>query len=333
VESVRIHGAIIALFLGFAALLLSTGRTLSDRYPNRPIRLLVPYPAGGGADFVARLVAQALGERLGQQVFVDNRSGAGGTIGTAIAAKAPPDGHTLYLAAANLAWGVSLFENLSFDPLRDFSEVALLAKTPSILAVHPSLPAKSVKALIDAAKANPGKINYAGGTGTSMQTDMELFKAMAGIDLAQIPYRGTAPAVLAILSGEVSVIIAPTTSVLPHIRSGALRALAVSSGQRISTLADLPTVTESGVPGFETYQWYGIFVPRRTPAEIVTRLNQALAEIMTAPNITTILASQALAPAPDRPEEFAAFFREQIAKWAAVLKPFTGPAVPETAPP
>jgi len=224
---------------------------------------------------MARLVAPMLSERLGQQVFVDNRGGAGGTIGAAIAAKAQPDGHTVQLAASNLAWSVSLFENLNYDPLKDFAAVTLLAKTPSILAVNPALPVKSVRELIELAKAKPGKINYAGGIGTSMQTDTELLKAMAGIDLAQIPYRGTAPAVFATLSGEASVIVAPTMPVLPHIKNGSLRALAISSSQRIPSLPDLPTIAESGVPGFDTYQWYGVFVPSQTPRDIVVRLNES----------------------------------------------------------
>jgi tripartite-type tricarboxylate transporter receptor subunit TctC len=294
---------------------------LAEGYPSRPVRMVVPYPAGGGADFVARLVAQGLSERLGQQVFVDNRSGAGGTIGTAFAAKAAPDGQTIYLAAANLAWNMSLFENLAYDPLIDFSPVGLLARTPSILAINPALPAKTVKELVALAKASPVKINAAGGTGTSMQTDMELFKAMAGIDFVQIPYRGTAPAVLGTLSGEVSVIIAPTTALLPHVRSGTLRALAISGEQRSPALPEVPTVIEAGVPGFETYQWYGILVPRRTPHDIVFRLNRQIGDVMRSPNVEMLLASQALIPVPDTPEEFEAFIRAQIAKWAKVLRP------------
>jgi tripartite-type tricarboxylate transporter receptor subunit TctC len=297
----------------------------AEAYPSRPVRMVVPYPAGGGADFVARLVAQGLSERLGQQVFVDNRSGAGGTIGTAFAAKAAPDGQTIYLAAANLAWSVSLFENLPYDPLTDFSTVGLMARTPSILAVTPGFAAKSVKDLVALAKSRPGKINSAGGTGTSMQTDMELFKAMAGVDFAQIPYRGTAPAVLAALSGEVSVIIAPTIALLPHVRTGALRALAISGEQRSPTLAELPTIAEAGVPGFETYQWYGILVPSRTPRDIVVRLNREIGDVIRAPNIETLLASQALVPATGSPEEFDEFIRAQIAKWAKVLKPAEAP--------
>jgi tripartite-type tricarboxylate transporter receptor subunit TctC len=311
---------VCGLFCGVSA---ATAR--AEGYPSRPVRILVPYPAGGGADFVARLVAQGLSERLGQQVFVENRSGAGGTIGTTFAAKAAPDGQTIYLAAANLAWSVSLFENLAYDPLTDFAAVGLVARTPSILAVHPALPAKSVKGLIVLAQANPGKINSAGGTGTSMQTDMELFKAMAGVDFAQIPYRGTAPAVLATLSGEVSVIIAPTIALLPHMRSGALRALAISSEQRSPALAELPTVAEAGVPGFETYQWYGILVPSRTPRDIVVRLNREISDVIRAPNVETLLARQALVAATDTPEEFEHFVRAQITKWAKLLKATEAP--------
>jgi tripartite-type tricarboxylate transporter receptor subunit TctC len=224
-----------------------------------------------------------------------------------------------------LAWSVSLFENLPYDPLMDFSAVGLVARTPSILAVNPTLPANSIKELIALAKASPGKINSAGGTGTSMQTDMELFKAMAGIEFAQIPYRGTAPAVLATLSGEVSVIIAPTVALLPHVRSGALRALAICGEQRSPALAELPTIAEAGLPGFETYQWYGVLVPSRTPRAIVVRLNQQIGELIRAPNVERLLASQALTAATDTPEEFEEFVRAQITKWAKVLKPTDAP--------
>jgi tripartite-type tricarboxylate transporter receptor subunit TctC len=292
----------------------------AESYPTRPIRLLVPYPAGGGADFMARLVAPALSERLGQQVFVDNRSGAGGTIGTTMVARAPADGYTVLLAASNFAWSVSLFENLNYDALKDFAAVTLLARTPSILAVNPALPAKTVGDLIALARGKPGKINYAGGVGTSMQTDTELLKAIVGIDLAQIPYRGTGPAVLATLSGEASVVMAPTMSLLPHVKNG-LRALAISSERRIPSLPDLPTISESGVPGFETYQWYGVFVPSRTPPDIVVRLNRELVEIMRAPDVMMRLEDQALMPVGDTPEEFTKFFDHEIAKWAKVLKP------------
>jgi tripartite-type tricarboxylate transporter receptor subunit TctC len=325
-DNVNMQRKVILLLLCGLLFDADVGPARAENYPSKPVRLLVPYPAGGGADFMARLIASMLSERLGQQVFVDNRGGAGGTIGAAIAAKALPDGYTVQLAASNLAWSVSLFENLNYDPLKDFAAVTLLAKTPSILAVNPALPVKSVKELIELARAKPGKINYAGGIGTSMQTDTELFKAMAGVDLAQIPYRGTAPAVLATLSGEASVIIAPTMPVLPHIKNGSLRALAISSSQRIPSLPDVPTIAESGVPGFDTYQWYGVFVPSHTPRDIVARLNRELVEIMRAPEITTRLAGETLIPVGNTPEEFTAFFGDQIVKWAKVLKPSGPPA-------
>jgi tripartite-type tricarboxylate transporter receptor subunit TctC len=257
-------------------------------------------------------------------VFVDNRSGAGGTIGAGIVAKAAPDGYTALLVASNLAWSVSLFENLNHDPRKDFAAVTLLAKTPSILAVNPALPVKSVRELIALAKAKPGAVNYAGGVGTSMGTDTELFKTMAGIDLAQIPYRGTGPAVLATLSGEASVVMAPTMSLLPYIRKGSLRGLAVSGETRDASLPELPTVAESGVPGFETYQWYGVFVPTRTPQSIIDRLNSELIEIVHDPQVMAHMAKEALVPVGNSPQEFATFYDNEIAKWAKILKP-SGP--------
>jgi tripartite-type tricarboxylate transporter receptor subunit TctC len=270
--------------------------------------MVVPYPPGGGADFVARLVAAPLSERLGQQVYVDNRGGAGGTIGAGIVAKAAPDGYTIQLAASNLAWSASLFDNLNHDPRRDFAAVTLLAKTPSILAVNPALPVRSVRDLIALAKARPGAINYAGGVGTSMGTDTELLKSMANIALAEIPYRGTGPAVLATLSGEASVIMATTMPVLPHIKNGSLRALAISTEAHLPSVGDLPTVAEAGVPGFETSQWYGIFVPRATPRQIIDRLNRELVEILRSPGVIDRMAGEALIPVGNSPEAFAAFY-------------------------
>jgi tripartite-type tricarboxylate transporter receptor subunit TctC len=317
-----VNARLMIILLLFGGVLCGDGcpGARAESYPIRPIRLLVPYPAGGGADFMARLVAPALSERLGQQVFVDNRGGAGGTIGTTMVARAPADGYTVLLAASNFAWSVSLFENLNYDALKDFAAVTLLARTPSILAVNPALPVKTVGDLIALAKGKPGKINYAGGVGTSMQTDTELLKAMAGIDLAQIPYRGTGLAVLATMSGEASVVMAPTMSLLPHVKDG-LRALAISSERRIPSLPDLPTISESGVPGFETYQWYGVFVPSRTPPDIVVRLNRELVEIIRSPDIMTRLADQALMPVGSTHEKFTMFFNVEIAKWTKVLKP------------
>jgi tripartite-type tricarboxylate transporter receptor subunit TctC len=230
-----------------------------------------------------------------------------------------PDGQTIYLAAANLAWSVSLFENLAYDPLIDFSAVGLVARTPSILAVNPALPAKSVKDLIALAKASPGKINSAGGTGTSMQTDMELFKAMADVDLPRHGIRRACNLERRSLGHH-----RPDHRAAPHMRSGALRALAISSEQRSAALAELPTVAETGVPGFETSQWYGILVPSRTPRDIVVRLNREIGDVIRAPNVETLLASQALMPATDTPD-VERFVRAQVTKWAKLLKPAEAP--------
>jgi len=301
------------------------GCASAQSYPNQRVRLVVPYPAGGGADFVARLVAPLLAERLGQDVYVDNRGGAGGVIGAEIVAKAPPDGYTVQLAASNLSWITSLFKDVAFDPKTDFAAVSLLAQTPSILAVNPAFPAKSVEELLRLAKQKPGKINYAGGVGTSMHTDTELFKAMAHIDLTEIPYKGTSQAVAAALSGEAPIIIGPTAAILPQVKSGNLRALAITSDQRVALLPDLPTIAESGVPKFETVQWYGAFVPSHTPRDVIKVLNNALVEAVRTPAIAPQWANQILMPVGDTPEEFAAYYNEEIVKWAQVLKPVSTP--------
>jgi len=228
------------------ALALAATEAFAQSYPAKPVRFIVPFAPGGGADLVARLVATPLSESLGQQVVVDSRGGASGIIGTEMAAKSAPDGYTMVLTSTNLAAGVSLYRKLPFDLQKDFSPVILLAKTPSILAVHPSLPVKTVQELIALAKSAPGKINYAGGVGTTLQLNAELFKSMAKIDLVHVPYNGTGPAVIGALSGEAPVILAPTLALLPHVKSGRLRALAITSIQRSAAVPDLPTVAESG---------------------------------------------------------------------------------------
>ena len=311
------------LLVGMAIALLAASAVWGQAYPSKPIRFVVPFTAGGGADTMARIVATRAGERMGQQLVVENRGAAGGTVGTGLAAKAAPDGYTLLLTAANIAAAVSLFDKLSFDPLKDFTAVTLLAKTPSILAVHPSLPVRSVKELITLAKSHPGKINYAGGVGSLLHLDVEYFKAIAKIDLVQVPYNGSGPSMIGVLSGEASVVMAPTTLVLPHAQSGRLRSLAITSSQRFPSLPALPTVAESGLPGFNTHQWYGILVPAGTPEAIVTRLNSEFVRVMQMPEVTSRMISEASIPLGTTPEEFAAYFREEIAKWAKVVK-FSG---------
>ena len=311
------HGrrAAIGVAAGFCA-----ACALAQNYPVKPVRFIVPFTAGGGADLVARLVGTPLGERLGQQVIVDNRGGAGGTLGTDIAAKSAPDGHTLAMTTENLAAGLSLYTKLPFDLLRDFVPVILLAKTPGLVAVHPSLPVKSVQKLIALAKASPGKINYAGAVGSTLHFDVELFKTMAKINMVQIPYNGTGPAVIGALSGEAPVIIAPTLAVLPHVKSGRLRALALTSSQRSDVIPDVPTVAESGVPGYDAAQWYGILAPAGTPEAIISRLNAECLKIVRGPDFTARLVKDASVPLGSSPQEFGVFLKSEVEKWARVIK-------------
>ena len=309
------------LLCGYAiCLALMAQASSAQQYPVKPIRFIVPFTAGGGADLVARLVAVPLGERLGQQVVVDNRGGAGGSIGTDMAAKTAPDGYTMVLTSTNLAAAVSLYGKLPFDLIKDFTPVILVAKTPGIVAVHPSLPAKSIKEFITLAKSDPGKINYAGGIGTTMHLDAELFKTMANVDLVQIPYNGTGPAVIGTLSGEAPVIFAPTIAILPHVKTGRLRALAITSIQRSAAVPDLPTVAESGVPGFDTSQWYGILMPAGTPDAIVTRINGEAVKIVQGPDFTSRMVRDASIPIGSTPQELGAYLKNEIEKWAKVIK-------------
>jgi tripartite-type tricarboxylate transporter receptor subunit TctC len=303
----------IAFFAGAAGAPAQT-------YPAKPVRFIIPFTAGGGADLVARLVATPLAERLGQQVVVDNRGGAGGTLGTDIAAKSAPDGYTVAMTTENLAAGLSLYPKLQFDLLRDFTPVILLAKTPGLLAVHPSLPVKSVKELISLAKASPGKLNYAGAVGSTLHFDAELFKTMAKINMVQIPYNGTGPAVIGALSGEAPVIIAPTLAVLPHAKSGRLRSLAITSSQRSEAIPDVPTVAESGVPGYDAAQWYGMLAPAGTPEAVVARLNAECLKIVRGPEFTARLVKDASIPLGSTPQEFGVFLKSEVEKWARVIK-------------
>jgi len=311
----------VFLLCGYAiCLALMAQASCAQQYPVKPIRFIVPFTAGGGADLVARLVAVPLGERLGQQVVVDNRGGAGCSIGTDMAAKTAPDGYTMVLTSTNLAAAVSLYGKLPFDLIKDFTPVILLAKTPGIVAVHPSLPAKSIKEFITLAKSAPGKINYAGGIGTTMHLDAELFKTMANVDLVQIPYNGTGPAVIGTLSGEAPVIFAPTIAILPHAKTGRLRALAITSIQRSAAVPDLATVAESGVPGFDTSQWYGILMPAGTPDAIVTRINGEAVKIVQGPDFTSRMVRDASIPIGSTPQELGAYLKNEIEKWAKVIK-------------
>lgn len=307
--------------LALLSLLASVSVSAQQNYPNRPIRFIVPFAPGGGTDFVGRLVAQKLGDRLGQQLVVENRSGAGGAIGTNLVASAAPDGYTLLLGMVSpLAISPNL-EKVPYDPVRDFSAASLLASSYHVLVVHPSLPAKSVKDLVALAKARPGQINYASaGAGTNLFLIAELFKSATGTDIVHIPYKGTAPAVIAILSGESQMMFGGITGVMHHVNTNRLRAIAVTSPNRSSLLPQVPTLIESGLRGVDVASWYALLAPAGTPRPILDRLSQQVAQIATQPEYRKELEKQAFETLSTTPDHFAAFIKEEIEKWARVIK-------------
>jgi tripartite-type tricarboxylate transporter receptor subunit TctC len=293
----------------------------AQTYPARPIRAIVPYAAGGGVDVVARLIAPRLGERLGQQVVIDNRPGATGNIGAELASRAAPDGYTVLIAGASIAINVSLYRKLAYDLVKDFAAVTSIAVSPNIVLVHPSLPARSIAELIALARARPGQLNYAsGGSGSTLHLTAELFKSMTGVAITHVPYNGTGPALIAVISGETEVVMPPLAGTLAYVESGRLRALAVTSASRVKMLPQLPTVAEAGVPGFESGQWYGVFVPAATSPDIVIRLQTDIARVVRLPDVVEQITQQGSIATGETPEQFAAHVRQEIAKWAKVVK-------------
>ena len=293
----------------------------AQTYPARPIRAIVPYAAGGGVDAVARLIAPRLGERLGQQVVIDNRPGATGNIGAELASRAAPDGYTVLIAGASIAINVSLYRKLAYDLVKDFAAVTSIAVSPNIVLVHPSLPARSIAELIALARARPGQLNYAsGGSGSTLHLTAELFKSMTGVAITHVPYKGTGPALIAVISGETEVVMPPLAGTLAYVESGRLRALAVTSASRVKMLPQLPTVAEAGVPGFESGQWYGVFVPAATSPDIVIRLQTDIARVVRLPDVVEQITQQGSIATGETPEQFAAHVRQEIAKWAKVVK-------------
>ncbi len=294
----------------------------AEEYPTRPIRLVVPFPPGGGTDIMGRLVASHLTEKLGVQTVVDNRGGAGGIMGTELAAKASPDGHTLLIGSVStISINPSLYPKLPFDTVKDLAPVSLIASTPSVVVVTANLPARSVQELIALAKAKPGQLNFASaGSGTSHHLGGELFKLTAGIDIVHVPYKGTAPAVTDLVSGQVSMMIANTPAVLPMVKAGRLKPLAVTSLSRSSLMPELPTVAESGLPGFEVIVWYGVLAPAVTPKPIIAKLNGYLKQMASVPEVKERLAGQGAEAISSTPEEFARKIREDMKKWAKVVQ-------------
>jgi tripartite-type tricarboxylate transporter receptor subunit TctC len=307
--------------MGAAALLLCVTAT-AQTYPAKPVRFIVAFPAGGGNDVLARLVAQKLSAAYGQQFVVDNRTGAGGTIGTELAARAPADGYTLLLAAvATHAINPNLQRNLPYDPVRDFDPVCLMASAALVLAVHPSLPVRSVPQLVALARAQPGAINYASsGSGSSAQLAAELFKSLSKTNLQHVPYKGIAQGLNDLLGGHVQVIFNTAAALLPHIRSGRLRALAVTTVKRVPALPDLPTIAESGVPGYQTGSWWGIVVPAGTPRAIIESLNRETIAALRTPEIVARLNAEAVLPIGSSPEEFAAHIRDELTRLGKVIR-------------
>ena len=299
----------------------------AQTYPTRPVRIIVGFPAGGPSDITARLIAQWLSEHLGQEFVVENRPGAASNIATEAALRAPPDGYTLLLVTSTNAVNATFYENLNFNFMSDIAPVAGIIRVPFVMEINPSIPAKTVPEFIAYAKANPGKINMAsGGIGTSVHIAGELFKMMAGVNLVHVPYRGSAPALTDMISGQVHVMFVILTSSIQHVRSGALRALAVTSERRSEALPDLPTVGDF-LPGYEATAWYGIAAPKKTPSEIVDKLNNEVNTGLADPKIKARFAELASAVIPGSPADFGRLVGDEIQKWAKVVK-FSG-AKPE----
>lgn len=290
-------------------------------YPSKPVRFIVPFAPGGGTDIVARVLAQRLNDAWGRAVIVDNRPGAGSTLGTDLAVKSPADGYTMLLSSISLAFNASLYKSLPFDPTRDLAPVTLVAIQPNMLVTNPRLPAQSVKELLALAKQKPGSIKYAsGGNGSGPHLATELLKMSTGVELTHVPYKGTGPALTDLLAGQVDMMIAVTASALPHVRAGRLRALAVTGEARSTVAPDVPTLDESGVPGYEFKTWYGIQVPAKTPVAIVNELNQRVSDVLARPDVVEQFRAAGLDARASSPRDFAALIAAEIKKWSKVVK-------------
>ena len=300
----------------------------AQTYPVRPIRVIVPFSAGGPADFQVRLIAPKLSEAWGQQIIVDNRGGANGIIAFELGAKADPDGYTLILITAGFTINATLYPKLPYDSRRDFAGVSQLASGPGIVVVHPSLPAHSVRDLLALAKSRPGQITYmSAGVGAPSHLAVELLKTMTGISMIHVPYKGIAPGITDLIAGQVQVSIPTILAGLTHARAGRLRALATTGADRAPAAPELPTMPEAGIPGYEAANWFGIVVPARTPAAIISRLNQDIARTLSTPEVRERMLTQGMEPVSRTPEAFSKYIQSEIAKWAGVVK--TSGAKPE----
>ena len=300
---------------------LAAGLAGAQSYPAKPVRVVIPWPPGGGNDIAGRIVMQKLSESLGQQFTIDNRGGAGGTIGSDVVAKAPPDGYTIMVHSITHVGNAHLYKKLPYDTLGDFAPVGLLTGQMAVLTVHPSLPVKSVREFIALAKARPGEILYStAGNGSIPHLSMALLASMTGTTLVHLPYKGGGPAVIALLAGEAQASFATVASVIAHIRSGRLRALGVSAVRRSGALPDVPTIAETGVPGYEMSLWIGVFAPAGMPKSIIDKLNAEINKILRLPEVAQSLSGQALDPWPSTPEEFGARLKADYDKYARLIR-------------
>lgn len=310
----------LVVMLGAFVLVLGSTFARADTYPRGPVRVIVPFPIGGGVDLAGRLLAQKLADALGKTFVVENRGGANGNIGTEAAAKAANDGYTLLFTGAGYVTNPSLYKKVPYDPVRDFEPISLMALGPNVLVVHPSVPARSVRELIALAKAKPGEIGFAGsGSGSTPHLAGELFNLMADVKMVHVPYRGSGPALVGILGGEVGVMFLPAINASAHVGAGKLRAIAITSRDRLAAMPDLPTVAESGLPGYESSQWYGILAPAGTPADVLVMLNAQIAKIMQTADMKARMEKDGLVPIGGTRERFASHIRTEIDKWARVI--------------
>ena len=302
--------------------LLGSGAAMAQAYPSKPVTIVVPFAAGGTTDILARIIGQALTAELGQSVVVDNRAGAGGNIGGQAAAKATPDGHTLFMGTVGThAINASLYKKMPFDPVKDFAPLTRVANVPNLLVANPAQPYKSVKDLIAYAKANPGKVNFgSSGNGSSIHLSGELFKSLAKVDMQHVPYKGSAPAVTDLLGNQIGIMFDNMPSAIQHVRSGKLVPLAVTTAKRSPELPNVPTIAEAGVPGYEATSWFGMFAPAGTPAPVLAKLNAAIVKVLGQPDVKKKINEQGAEVYSETPEQFAAFIPAESVKWGKVVK-------------
>lgn len=321
VNLARFASAFLARFLVAVCMLIGTPVALAQAFPSRPMHLVVPFPPGAGTDAFARLIAVKLSESLGQPVVVDNKAGAGATVGTDFVAKAAPDGYTLLLSTASHGINPAVFSKLPYDTLRDFATITQVANLPIVLVVHPSVPANSLKELVTLAKAKPGALNMgSAGNGTVFHLAGELLKSVAGIDMVHVPFKGGGPALQALIGGQVDVLFETTLTVQPQIKAGKMRALAIGGALRSSVMPEVPTIAESGYPGFDAQNWYGVYAPARTPPEIVARLNQEIVKVLRLPDVRERFAALGAEIVANTSEQHLAFLKAEMAKWDKIAK-------------